>query len=95
MANNQPPFNNIVEGENSYTTFDPKQKTIYISENSGNGYYQVWAEMTKDNDFEDPHLEVVRKEHKQFINNVQITTYYERINGEWKETGQFKVNLDN
>lgn len=95
MANNHPPFNNIVEGENSYTIFDPKQKTIYIDEYSGNGYYHVWAEMTTDNDFEDPHLEVVRKEHTEFINNVQITTYYERIDKELKETEQLKVNLDN
>lgn len=86
MPNNNPPFNNIVSGEDSYTKFDRKKKTIHIFEQLGCcEYTETWAEMTKDYDGENLHLEVVRKENVKFGQNSKITTIYYRIDGELKE----------
>lgn len=93
MPNNNPPFNNIVSSEDSYTNFDRKKKIIYIYEQLGCcAHTEIWAEMTKDYDSEEPHLEVVRKIDVELSRNpnVEVTTIFKRIDGELKEVEKRK-----
>lgn len=86
LSINHPPFNNIVSGVDSYTNFDRKKKTIYIFEQSGCcDHTEIWAEMTKDYDYEEPHLEVVKRKEIEGWPNMEITTIFRRIDGELKE----------
>lgn len=86
------PFNKFVfsDYDDTFTVFDSKKKTIHIRERVGtNCCYDTWCAFTKDSEFDQPELNVVRKERVETsVDGVVTTTIWKRVEGELKQVSQ-------
>lgn len=85
---NEPPYGNIVSGSDDiYTEFDYNKKTIHIFEQMGCcSHVEIWCEMVKDWDFEEPKLQVVKREKVEYRADGYIeTTLSKRVDGELQQ----------
>lgn len=80
------PYNNIVTGDGIDTEFDFKNKTIHIFESLGCcSYQETWCEMVSDYEYDEPKIQVVRREYVENMSDYVIKKIYKRIDGELKE----------
>ena len=86
------PFNKFVfsDYDNTFTVFDSKKKTIHIRERVGaNCCYDTWCAFTKDSEFDQSELNVVRKERVETsADGVVTTTTWKRVEGELKQVSE-------
>lgn len=84
QAMSEPPFNNIVGGENGETEFDYINKKMHQYETIGCcSSIETWCEMVSDYEGDVPKLRIIEQSHINFsLDGINITDTYRRINGE-------------